>query len=36
MDKAVSEYLVEAIWMPKAVLDGRAIQIIDLKRVVKD
>jgi len=33
MSKTASEYLVEAIHMTKAVLDGRAIQLIDLARV---
>jgi hypothetical protein len=33
MSKTACEYFVEAIWMPKAVLDGRATQLIDLARV---
>jgi hypothetical protein len=30
MSKTASEYLVEAIYMTKAVLDGRATQLVDL------
>jgi hypothetical protein len=33
MSKTASEYLVEALYMMKAVLDGRATQLIDLARV---
>jgi hypothetical protein len=33
MSKTASEYLVEAIFMTKAVLDGRATQLIDLAKV---
>jgi hypothetical protein len=33
MSKTASEYLVEAIDMTKAVLDGRATQLIDLAKV---
>jgi len=31
--KTASEYLVEVIYMTKAVLDGRATQLIDLAKV---
>ena len=34
MSKTASEYLVEAIYMTKAVLDGRATQLIDLARSI--
>jgi len=33
MSKTASEYLVEAIFMMKTVLDDRATQLIDLARV---
>ena len=33
MSKTASEYLVEAIYMTKAVLDSRATQLIDLAKV---
>jgi hypothetical protein len=33
MSKIASEYLVEAIYTTKAVLDGRATQLIDLAKV---
>jgi regulator of sirC expression with transglutaminase-like and TPR domain len=33
MSKTASEYLVEAIYMTKAILDGRATQPVDLARV---
>jgi hypothetical protein len=33
MSRTAREYLVVAIWMPKAVLDGRATRLIDLARV---
>jgi hypothetical protein len=32
MSKTVSEYLVEGLYMTKAVLDGRATQLIDLAK----
>jgi hypothetical protein len=33
MSKTASEYLVEALYRTKAVLDGRATQLIDLAKV---
>lgn len=33
MSKTACEHLVEAIYMTKAVLDGRATQLIDLAKV---
>ncbi len=33
MSRTASKYLVEAIYMANAVLDGRAIQLIDLAGV---
>jgi hypothetical protein len=32
--KAASEYLVEAVYMTKAVLHGQATQLIDLARLI--